>query len=203
MKCQNCGEADATIHFKEVVDGNLREIHLCETCAEEKGFHLVVEQNKLSLATQFIWMAENLYPEGAAKMGAVQCETCGLRYSHFTRTGRLGCADCYEAFGAQLNQILRRVHGSTTHKGRRPGASESAASSAPVAATTVIDPRHEQLRDLRRQLSRAVEAEEYETAARLRDEIRALETATRGDAPGGPGAGGSGSASDPEHGGSS
>jgi protein arginine kinase activator len=47
MKCQNCGEADSTIHFKEVVDGNLREIHLCEPCAAEKGFRLVIEHNKL------------------------------------------------------------------------------------------------------------------------------------------------------------
>lgn len=186
MKCQNCGDADATIHFKEVVDGNLREIHLCEACAAEKGFHLVVEQNKLSIATQFIWMAENLYPEGTSKLGSVQCETCGLRYSHFTRTGRLGCPDCYEAFGAQLNQILRRVHGATSHKGgaseappTTPGTRGAKRASPPVA---VADPSKDRLRDLRRELARAVETEEYETAARLRDEIRSMEREGEGSA---------------------
>lgn len=166
MKCQNC-EAEATIFYKEVIDGQLREMQLCESCAAEKGFHLVVEQNKLNIASQFIWMAENLYPESAAKVGAVQCPSCGMRYSHFARTGRLGCAGCYSAFEVQLRQILRRVHGSTRHKGKAPRTS---------------DGRGERRRDLvrlREELNRAVEREEFEEAARLRDAIRVLETAPR------------------------
>ena len=124
MKCQNC-DSEATIFFKEVVDGKLNEIQLCESCAAEKGFHLIIEQNKLSIANQFIWMAENLYPESASKVGSVQCGTCGLRYSQFARTGRLGCGNCYTAFDVQMRQILRRVHGATRHKGRGPGRSET------------------------------------------------------------------------------
>jgi protein arginine kinase activator len=164
MKCQNC-EAEATIYFKEVVDGQLREIHLCESCAAEKGFHLMIEQNKLSIANQFIWMAENLYPESAAKVGQVQCPTCGLRYSQFARTGRLGCPDCYKAFNVQMRQILRRVHGSTRHKGKGPGRADGAVE------------HHRRLEQLREELNRAIEREEFETAARLRDEIRELEEA--------------------------
>lgn len=171
MKCQNC-DAEATIFYKEVIEGQLREMQLCESCAAEKGFHLVVEQNKLNIASQFIWMAENLYPESAAKVGAVQCSSCGLRYSHFARTGRLGCAGCYSAFDAQLRQILRRVHGSTRHKGKAP---------------RTIDAQGARRRDLvrlREELNRAVEREEFEEAARLRDRIRVLESAP-GDEEGG------------------
>ncbi len=120
MKCQRCHDAESTIHFKEVADGNLREIHLCEACAADKGFHVAVEHNKLSIATQFIWMAENLFPESSAKIGAVQCESCGLRYSQFARLGRLGCPSCYEACRPHLNQILRRIHGATEHKTSSP-----------------------------------------------------------------------------------
>ena len=162
MKCQNC-EAEATIYFKEVVDGNLREIHLCENCAAEKGFHLVIEQNKLSIANQFIWMAENLYPESAAKVGAVQCPSCGMRYSQFARTGRVGCQGCYSAFEVQMRQILRRVHGATRHKGKGPGQSEESVRF------------RQNLERLREELNRAIEREEFETAARLRDEIRRME----------------------------
>lgn len=163
MKCQNC-EAEATIHFKEVVDGVLNEIHLCESCAAEKGFHLVIEQNKLSIANQFIWMAENLYPESAAKVGSVQCPDCGLRYSQFARTGRLGCAGCYAAFAVQMRQILRRVHGATQHKGKSPGRTEAAVQ------------HRRSLEKMREELNRAVEREEFERAAALRDRIRELES---------------------------
>jgi protein arginine kinase activator len=165
MKCLNC-DAEATIFFKEVVDGQLHEIRLCEACAAEKGFHLAVEQNKLTIANQFIWMAENLYPESAAKVGAVQCPSCGIRYSQFARTGRLGCADCYGAFETQLKQILRRVHGATRHHGRAPRGAD---------ASTL---RQRDLGRLREELNRAVEREEFELAARLRDQIRQMEEET-------------------------
>ncbi len=171
MKCQNC-DAEATIYFKEVIDGQLREIHLCESCAAEKGFHLVIEQNKLSIANQFIWMAENLYPESAAKVGGVQCPSCGLRYSQFARTGRLGCPACYKAFDAQMKQILRRVHGATRHKGKGPGQTEDSLQ------------HRRSLEKLREELNRAIEREEFEAAARLRDQIRQME-ATSENAPGG------------------
>lgn len=163
MKCQNC-DAEATIFYKEVVGGQLREIQLCEACAAEKGFHLVIEQSKLNIANQFIWMAENLYPESANKVGAVQCPGCGLRYSQFARTGRLGCEGCYGAFEVQLRQILRRVHGATRHKGKAPQAGDAAAG------------RRRDLLRLREELSRAIEREEFEQAARLRDQIRTLES---------------------------
>jgi protein arginine kinase activator len=169
MKCQNC-EAEATIYFKEVVDGQLREIHLCENCAAERGFHLINEQNKLSIANQFIWMAENLYPESSAKTGAVQCSGCGLRYSQFARTGRLGCSDCYAAFAVQMRQIIRRVHGATQHRGKGPGQTEPAVT------------HRRSLERLREELVRAIEREEFETAAHLRDQIREIEAA--GEEPG-------------------
>ncbi len=178
MKCQNCHESEATIHFKEVAEGLLREIHLCENCAAEKGFHLVIEQNKLSIVNQFIWMAENLYPENASKVGAVQCDRCGLRFSQFARTGRLGCADCYTAFSAHLPQVLRRVHGAVRHKGRTPEISGP------------IDPTRQTLDRLRLELNRAIEREEFETAARLRDQIRGLEAAEGSVSSGGESKGG-------------
>lgn len=133
MKCQQCSQAEATVHLKEVMDGKLQELHLCESCANEKGLHLVVEQNKLTIASQFIWMAENLYPESSSKVGAVQCSSCGLRYSQFSRVGRVGCPDCYDAFQPQLQKILLRVHGATRHKGRVPVSASLAAGDTPAS----------------------------------------------------------------------
>jgi protein-arginine kinase activator protein McsA len=121
-------------------------------------------------------MAENLYPESAAKVGAVQCPACGTRYSHFARTGRLGCPECYTAFAVQMRQILRRIHGATRHKGKAPGQSDED-----------VEQRRA-LTHLREELTRAIEREEFETAARLRDEIHEMETAIQREEAGGAGA---------------
>ena len=163
MKCQNCGEADATVHFKELKNEEMRELHLCPACAEEKGFHLLVEQQKATLSSKLIWMAENLYPEGSAAVGQVQCSSCGLLYSEFSRQGRLGCSDCYESFDAPLRRLLRRVHGSTKHAGKSPGQPPPEGSAK------------QRLNRLQDDLQRAIASEDYEGAARIRDQMRLLE----------------------------
>jgi protein arginine kinase activator len=164
VKCQVCGEADATIHFKELKNEEMYELHLCPGCAEEKGFHSLVEEDKASLSNQLIWMAENLYPEGSAKIGTVQCDRCGLRYSEFTRSGRLGCMYCYTSFDVQMRRLLRRIHGSTRHAGKTPGRPKA------------VSNRRAALHRLQEQLQRAIASEDYEQAAKIRDEIRALES---------------------------
>jgi protein arginine kinase activator len=163
MKCQICAATDATVYIKEVKNDQVRELHLCEKCAREKGFHSMVDQGKLSLASQFIWMAEHLYPD-AAGAGQVQCSRCGLRYSEFLQIGRLGCPTCYKDFGRQLKQVLRRAHGSVRHVGKAPG------------REAVTLERRATIQKLREELERAVEREEYERAAQIRDRIRELET---------------------------
>jgi len=171
MKCQICSQAEAIVHIKEVRDDRVNELHLCEKCAREKGFHSMLDQGKASLANQFIWMAENLYPDATAKVGHIQCATCGLTYSDFVQSGRLGCPDCYTHFGPQLKQILRRVHGSVRHVGRAPGKDGE------------VFERRQKAQRLHEELERAVEREEYERAAVLRDQIRLLEESAAGSPP--------------------
>ncbi len=163
MKCQMCQVAEASIHVKEVRNDKVTDLHLCDKCAREKGFHSMVENGKISIASQLVWMAENLYPEGAHRGGSVQCMECGQKYSDFMKTGRLGCPHCYEEFSSQLKQILRRVHGSIRHGGKAPG-KEGAQFE-----------RRRRIQQLHEDLERAIEREEYENAAVIRDDIRALE----------------------------
>ncbi len=163
MKCEICGVAEATIHVKEVKNDEVRELHLCEKCAREKGYHSLVDKSKLSIASQFIWMAENLYPERGGKAGNIQCPRCGMKYSEFMRIGRLGCPDCYSAFGEQLKQVLRRVHGSVRHVGKAPGKEGE------------VFERRRLIQHLHEELERAIEMEEYERAAEIRDRLKALE----------------------------
>ena len=97
----------------------------------------------------------------------MQCPRCGLLYSGFRETGRLGCADCYTAFQFQLRPLLRRIHGDTRHRGKRPAGEGEGAT------------RFRQIQRLHDELQRVVEREEFERAAVLRDEIRQLEQETR------------------------
>ncbi len=165
MKCQVCGEAEATIHFKELKNDKMRELHLCPGCAEEKGFQQLVEHDKLSLTNQFIWMAENLSPETSAKIGQVRCGGCGISYGEFTQTGRLGCAKCYASFETQLHRLLRRIHGATRHVGKT------------VGETTTGSSRLATLQRLQAEMQRAISGENFERAAEIRDELRALQDA--------------------------
>ncbi len=92
-----------------------------------------------------------------------KCPNCGLAYQDFRRIGRLGCSECYETFKDSLRVLLKRIHGSTQHLGRTP-----AKKVVPVQKRSEID-------TWRGKLQRAIEMEEFEQAARLRDKIRALE----------------------------
>jgi protein arginine kinase activator len=178
MKCQNCGMSDATVHIKEVKNDQVTEMHLCEECASEKGFRTIVMQGKSSLASQLIWMAENLYPEGASGLGNVRCSGCGLTYSDFMQMGRLGCEVCYKDFEKQLKQVLRRIHGAVRHVGKAPGQEGD------------LFERRRLVQKLHDDLERAIEREEYERAAEIRDQLReleALEAAEAGSDPTAPG----------------
>jgi protein arginine kinase activator len=94
----------------------------------------------------------------------VQCPRCGLLYSSFKETGRLGCSECYAAFQFQLRPLLRRIHGDTRHRGKSP-----THDGGEQTGTRQIQRLHDELQ-------RAVEREEFEKAAGIRDEIRKLET---------------------------
>ncbi len=97
------------------------------------------------------------------RVGLVQCPRCGLQYSSFKETGRLGCSECYTAFQFQLRPLLRRIHGDTRHRGKTPAHGSAGAE------------RSRQIQRLHDDLQRAVEREEFEKAAQVRDEIRKLE----------------------------
>lgn len=172
MLCQICGKNPAKVHFTEIHDNTMSEIHVCERCADEKGLHGTPKtHNKMEIADLIATMADSLTTSDEQRVGRVQCPRCGLLYSAFRETGRLGCAECYVAFQFQLRPLLRRIHGDTRHKGKVP------------ARDAQVPSRSRQIQRLFDELQRAVEREEFERAAELRDEIRRLETEDRGGSP--------------------
>ena len=159
MQCELCHKAPAVVHYTEIVNNKLTKMHLCEKCAAEKGLY-VKPGNPGEMVAKMI---DDTSISEDEKVGKVKCPRCGLVYSKFKDTGRLGCSECYTAFYYQLKPLLRRVHGSTEHIGR-----------VPIRDGEQHAKRRE-IQKLREDLELAISREEFEQAAELRDKIKALE----------------------------
>jgi protein arginine kinase activator len=166
MRCDNCGLNDAAIHLTQIVNNEMTTEHLCDACAAAKGVDVgpVEAAAPAGPLTDFLaQIGKSLAGEAATNVGS--CPRCGLTAADLKRTGRLGCADCYTHFAPHLRRLLRRLHGGTHHVGKQFAPSGAAVPESPGS----------KLASLRRSLQRAVDAEDFERAAGLRDQIRALE----------------------------
>jgi len=168
-----CGKKEATVHLTEIVNEESRELHLCESCAREKG---PPEIQDFALAGLLAGLADfgTKLEEGAP--GRLACPRCKMTYEDFRKGGRLGCGRCYETFHRYLAPLLKRIHGSTQHVGKRP---EFGKASAPAEEAKGAEAPVEELSRLKEQLAKAVASEQFEEATRLRDQIRALEAKPR------------------------
>ncbi|MGL5270666.1 MAG: UvrB/UvrC motif-containing protein [Selenomonadaceae bacterium] len=167
MLCDDCKKNEACVHITEISTAGKTDKNLCEKCAAaygnivfdaEKGFSVNDFLKGIFSSAQQRSEEENL----PAQPEAV-CPNCGMAYSDFTHTGKIGCSVCYQTFGTRLEPLLRRIHGASTHNGKIPRRSGSE-----------IQAKNKILL-LRKELEAHVAKEEYEEAARLRDQIREIE----------------------------
>jgi protein arginine kinase activator len=165
MSCDQCREREAVIHLTQIVNEQVTTLHLCERCAAEKGVESPGGVAKTPLGSFLAAMGKEL-PEQAAVAARTgdNCPGCGASLQDFRESGRLGCPECYRVFETPLRDLLRRLHGSTHHMGER----YVERGEAPVENGV-------QAADLREQLRLAVETENFELAAELRDRLRVLE----------------------------
>jgi protein arginine kinase activator len=162
--CKNCGVRPATIHYTEIVNNKMVTLDLCLECAEEKGIE-VQKKTAYGLGDLVAELIDGTVKDDTARIGRIRCAECGYGFSDFRNIGRFGCPECYRSFDAQLKPLLRHVHGGTQHTGKTP---------VKLSGQSLSRQRVLQLKE---ELARAVENEDYEHAAELRDEIRRLEIA--------------------------
>ncbi|HLF18237.1 MAG TPA: UvrB/UvrC motif-containing protein [Candidatus Omnitrophota bacterium] len=160
MKCDLC-DKKATVHLTEIVDEQITEMHLCEDCAREKSVQM---EQQFGLADLLAGLSDFGKHVKEVEKVKLKCPNCGLTYDDFRKFGRLGCSQCYEAFKAHLSTLLKKIHGSNQHVGKTP-------SKMPTAEKKKI----EDLQELKKQMVQAIQMEDFEKAARLRDKIRELE----------------------------
>ena len=159
MLCDICKKNEATVHLTQIVNSKMLKVDLCEACSKAKG---VQESAGFSLADLLVGLGS--VEEIRAESRDVRCPVCGFTQADFKKTGRLGCSACWEAFDAGLSSLLKAMHKSDRHVGKVPGK---------AAHTIVVS---EKIKELAQELAKAVSAEKYEDAARLRDQIRQLES---------------------------
>ena len=173
MKCDKCAKK-STVHLTEIVDGKVVEMHLCEDCARQQSDQMDQQFGLADLLAGLTDFGKQV-PDAAPKAGALACPACGLTYEDFRKFGRFGCAACYGAFKPQLKTLLKKIHGSSVHLGKKidvpPEAAPAVLAAEAPAPEVPLDP----LGALRAQLQEAIRREDFEQAAALRDQIHLLE----------------------------
>ena len=163
IPCQNCNQAPATVHITDIVPphGEKRERHLCESCAESEGITMKQHEPINTILAKFV---QHKVGAGLKEVANLSCPKCGISFREFRAQGQLGCPHDYEVFAEYLTPLIERAHGGAKdHVGK-----------VPQRLGPVVSERAELLR-LQRQLDEAVEKEDYEAAAGLRDRIKTLQ----------------------------
>jgi protein arginine kinase activator len=161
MLCSICQKNEAKVHLTQIVDDKMQKIDLCEECSKAKG---VTDPAGFSLADLLLGLGASQEGEqrSSVKPGEVACPACGLTQADFKKSGRFGCPQCYTTFADGLPAMLKTMHKGLRHVGKVPHALRPKRESA------------DQLKQLNRRLEKAIQTENFEEAAQLRDQIRAL-----------------------------
>jgi protein arginine kinase activator len=160
MLCQICKMNEATIRYTEIINNSVTEVHLCEACAQ---FDDKTASEDFPLQGLFAMQDQTETSAVTETEAAQECSSCGVTFGDVVAHGRLGCAECYTVFADKLEPLIEKVHGASQHIGKIPRAKGEGSRA-----------RSELLR-YRSQLRKAIESENYEEAARLRDLIRGIE----------------------------
>jgi len=157
MLCSICKEKEATVHYTQIIGDKMQKVDLCEACSKAKGGS---DTSNFSLADLMLGLGASQEIEEASGGVELKCPRCGYSQDDFKKTGRLGCSDCYKVFADGLEGLLKTMHKGTRHVGKVPEA---------LRQNRDLSDR---LKTLQRRLAKAVEDEDFEQAAKLRDEIK-------------------------------
>jgi protein arginine kinase activator len=156
LLCEYCGKNPVTTHVKTIINGELTKYSLCAECAQKSGYGSLLT----GLGCNFGSLLGGFFSE-TAPGDSIHCKCCGSTFEDIARSGKVGCAECYDVFYDRLIPLIQRIHGSTQHRGKVPG-------------IDFLQPQG-QLSVMRHQLREAIEAENFEHAVMLRDCIKKLE----------------------------
>lgn len=183
MLCEQCRKREATVKYVEVAGGVKTEHNLCAQCAGklDLGQYSALFEGEFPLGKLLSGLLG--IPDAAqdeSRFAGVVCPVCGTTYEDFVKNSRFGCEDCYSVFDPLIGENIRHLQGSERHVGKRPAAygdtAERTASGEDLGDREAKAPEagEDRIQRLSLQLKNAVRREDYQEAARLRDEIRGL-----------------------------
>jgi protein arginine kinase activator len=161
MQCSICKEKPATVHLTQIVGDKMQKLDLCEDCAKAKGIN---DPTSFSLADADVLFGLGASQEIEQSGGGLErkCPRCGFSQADFKKSGRLGCPECYQTFAEGLEGLLKTMHKGTRHAGKVPEALRASREQS------------DHLKLLQKKLAKAIEEENFEQAAQLRDEIKQI-----------------------------
>lgn len=155
MLCQHCNKNGANMHMKRIINGRAAEVHLCSDCARSLGYGEAFSGFGLGFSD---FLGDFLL-KGEHSSNSSRCPFCNKSFEEIAKDGKMGCAECYTAFYDKLIPSLQRIHGKSTHMGKKPGDS---------------DKNVNRLEVLKESLEKAVLEQDFESAVKIRDEINAM-----------------------------
>jgi protein arginine kinase activator len=161
MLCDICKKNVATVHLTQMIEGKTKKVDLCEGCSKEKG---IDDNIGFSLADLLMGLGAAQQMEQAAGGSEIKCPHCGFTQADFKKAGRLGCAECYTVFSEGLESLLKTMHKGTRHVGKVPQVLKQNQDLADKA------------KNLQKKLEKAIAEEDFESAASLRDQLKAIKS---------------------------
>ena len=193
MLCQNCGKNEVNFRYTQIINGVKKEMALCDRCAKSLGLESLdfnMPINFSSFLGDFLHGAvdSNFLPS-YTKTGTLQCDNCKMTYEEFIDNGKFGCSHCYDIFAEGLDSVLRNIHGSSKHIGRKSRLTQEEKEKVKedinkvkennndnVSTTSEVkqetNKSENKLDKLNADLKLAIQEERYEDAAKIRDEIK-------------------------------
>lgn len=190
MLCEKCNKNEANIRYTEIINGEKREIMLCESCSHKLGLDNISFNMPIDFSSFFGGLLDDEYYNSEDVMPLFQtvkelkCNNCNMTYDDFINVGKFGCEECYEVFSTKIDPLLKRLHGDNKHLGRKSihntfknvdlGSESMNKTKTSVGVDDSVDPQNK-LQQLQNDLKKAIADERYEDAAKIRDEIKTIE----------------------------
>lgn len=167
MLCERCMKNEATVHYREILNGNEKRYLLCADCAREMEKNGEISFSAPKFFGDDMGMFNSMFgslfaPQKGVIGDAKKCPLCGATFSELVKEGKVGCAKCYETFERELERTITGIHSQATHTGK-----------SPALFRDKLDVKR-RIRSLERELKEAVRDERFERAAQLRDELNGL-----------------------------
>lgn len=182
MLCQNCGKNEANVKYTQIVNGVKKEMLLCTRCSKELGigienmdFNMPI--NLSSFFGEFLQETEPSFLQEIIPSQKLICDKCHMTYDDFVKTGKLGCSNCYEVFSNKIDPLLKNIHPSSRHVGRKLMVNNKNVVNTNKNNEVSIEKTNKssEIENLKNKLKIAIQEERYEDAAKIRDEIKKLE----------------------------